>query len=928
MTQADRRRQVLLAWAHALTERGEQVPTRAQLVEIAAVRGIPPSMRTPLMDRWVEVINNLLWLSDQGHPDPVSEGLRMQPRPVPGFPPPQPAAVGVGGVNPQIAQQLAAWQQQAVQADQFARQAMAYGNQADARNWLIRKQHAEREMENLRRFAAAQSAASAASATSYGSAGSYGSATSQGSATSYGSATEAVSGVPAPAPEPAWQPTEPVADEPVAAEAVAEIVEAEVIEAPVSEPETVEAEVIEASDAAPVEPEIDPLQKLMVWRDRSGSDEVKDRHLRQIVNSGARTEAEVAVGLPASLKYLAPTIADVLGLRDTPPPQAPPAAPAPTTAQLGPQPGPAPAETGRPELLNPGAISWQQPMELAQALSGFAAMDFTVEGGEPQRLKASALADRTTSLRWPAVDAPAGTSVLYRVVADDEHVPYSPDMSEVIAITKQTELIDNRPFYSAVRHYQVWVNTGRDDRDAQLNQPVLHALVPVVAKPEDVDIREDEGRVIGQWRVFPEATKVQIFRVPAERAHAGAGNPMYRILEAEPNLGGFVDDTAETGKRYIYQLLVQAEVEGTPQLSLPTIVPVTTSAVLHGVPDLACRLNDDQAHPQFDLTWSPPPAGRVVIYRTEEPPVAGADAETVPEEALPQMQLRPDARLAHPIEQHESADGGRAYAMMRNVPWPRNWSRLYFTPVTILDGKAKVGTTTSQVRTGRVEDATVVERVSQQVLTMAWPVGAANIKVYAGALGQPAEEAIPGAEPIAEISEETYRRLGGLHFPRPLDPGGCDLHLVPVSFAGGQSVEGKPTTVRYRGLLTLAYHLEVQRGAFGRGQAILQVTVRADRFNPSSPPFALVHNPNRLPLDVRDGETLPVLLNNNQPQQPTTRFRLQSLNTSWAVPGWIADVTNRTGWVRLFVDLAPNPQQGTVALLDPPVANLWLGDPR
>lgn len=939
MTQADRRRQVLLAWAHQQRERGEQVPDNAQLAEIAVVRGIPPVMRTPLMDRWVDVINNLLWLSDQGHPDPVAEGMKMAPRQVPGYAAAAvPASVPGGQVNPQVAQQMAAWQQQAAQADQFARQAMAYGHQADARNWLIRKQHAERELANLQRFAAAQSAASAASqasaasygsATSYGSAASYGSATSQQSAASHPSATEAVSGVPAPpsaGPTPDWQPA-----------AEAEIVEAEVVEPETGAAgtdavvaEAVEVEVVEpepepeppAPEPAPApEPEIDPLQKLMVWRDQSGNDDLKDRHLRQIVNSGASNESEVAVGLPASLKYLAPAIAAELGISGPGEPAPGPVA-QPHPAPPGAAPEPA-APQGHPELLNPAAISWQQPMELAQALSGFVSMDFSGRGGEPVRLKASALPDQTINLRWPEYEAPEGTYVIYRVVADDEFVPYSPDMSEVIAVTKQTHLVDNRPFYSAVRHYQVWVNVGRDDRDAQLNQPVLHAKAPVVAKPDDVDIREDEGRVIGQWRVFPEVTKVQIFRVPAERANSGAANPSYRILEADANLGGFVDDGAEAGRRYIYQLLVQAEVEGTPQLSLPTIVPLTTSAVLHGVPDLRCQLNDDQAHPQFDLIWSPPPAGRVLIYRTELPPVAGADAETVPEDALAQMNLRAADRLAHPIERHGQDQG--AFEMMRNVPWPRDWSRLYFTPVTLLDGKAKVGATTSQVRTGRVEDAVVVERVAQQVLTMDWPVGAANIKVYEGARGLLPEEAIPGAEPVAEISEETYRRLGGLYFPRQLDRNGCDLHLVPVSFAGGRSVEGRPTTVPYRGLLRLDYEVQVQRTP---GQSVLYVSMRADRFMNSSPPFVLVHHPTRLPLDVRDGEALPMWLNNGQPQQPNTRFQPQSLNTSLAAPGWITDVTNRTGWVRLFVDWLPSPDRGTVALIDPSVNQLYLGDPQ
>lgn len=311
-----------------------------------------------------------------------------------------------------------------------------------------------------------------------------------------------------------------------------------------------------------------------------------------------------------------------------------------------------------------------------------------------------------------------------------------------------------------------------------------------------------------------------------------------------------------------------------------------------------------------------PPAGRVVIFRTSDGPRAGADAETEEESALPQMGLRTVDRLAHPIV----VEGARG--SMRDVPWPRGWSRTYFTPVTLIDGQVRVGRTTAQVRTGAVTDAQIVERVTQQVLTMDWPDGAAAIKVYASPIGQAAPEAIEGAQPIAEISEDAYVRLGGLHFTRPLDAGGCDLHLLPISFAGGQAVEGRPTTVRYKGLLKLWYDLELRRSR--RGVGVL-VRIRADRPNPTSPAFALVHNPLRLPLDVNDGESILMQYAVDQPQTPSPRFWPRGLTVPPSEPGWIGDVTGRTGFLRVFVDLARDPNRGTVALLDPPVGQLYLG---
>ena len=91
MNQADRRRQVLLAWAFVMRGRGEQIPVNDQLAHIAAVRSIPPGLRTPLVNRWAGVINQLMWLSDQGHPDPVAQvmnGARPPAGPPPGARPP------------------------------------------------------------------------------------------------------------------------------------------------------------------------------------------------------------------------------------------------------------------------------------------------------------------------------------------------------------------------------------------------------------------------------------------------------------------------------------------------------------------------------------------------------------------------------------------------------------------------------------------------------------------------------------------------------------------------------------------------------------------------------------------------------------------------------------------------------------------------
>ncbi|WP_432558926.1 PspA/IM30 family protein [Granulicoccus sp. GXG6511] len=934
MDQAGRRRQVLLAWAFVQRNRGEAVPTNEDLIQIAMARTVPPGLRTPLANRWAHVLHHLMWLSDQGHPDPVKDALQMAPAgpPIPGprpapqhfGPSHQPSAARPPSVQPSAVQPspadfpqgapsqqrgFSASVQRVIQqlnqeidvATERARQALAQGRDDLAGPQLVRRNTLRQRLARIVRGEdpGEVSAASAASATGMPS------ADAPEQFERVGAAADAVP------PPPSHEPDQGTAAPPPFP---AQLHQTQ--ESATEHTAPLHLERTPAPPAASPQSE-DPLQRLMMWRNTEGIDELKDRHLRQIVNSGARTVDEVAASLPASLKPLAGRIGAVLGLAEpvTAPIEEQRPAPPAQAGPMGRQQEPAPRTS---ERLNPQALTWEQPQQLGEELNRFAAMDFSRPSGDPVPLRVAPRADGSLTLLWPEPQDSAPVRI-YRVVSDDGYAPVSPDMAEVIAVTGQRTLIDPRPFSSAVRHYQVWANVGASTEDALIEQPVLVAHLPVVAKPSDIDIREDEGRVIGQWTLHGDVRRVQIFRVPVERAGGGPGNPDYRICADTPNLSGFVDDAAEPGRRYLYQLLVEAEVNGTPQLSLPTSIPVTTSAVLHPVADLACTLGDDEAQPRFDLVWTAPQSGRVVIYRTADGPRAGADAETADESALPQMGLRPEDRLAHPI----LAEGDRG--SMRDVPWPRGWSRTYFTPVTLLDGKVRVGRTTSQVRTGTVTDARIVERVTEQVLTMDWPAGAAAIKVYASRPGQPAHEAIDGAEPIAEISEDAYVRLGGLHFTRPLDAGGCDLHLLPISFAGGHAVAGRPTTVRYRGLLKLWYDLELRRPRIGRGQVLLLVRIRSDRPNPTSPAFALIHNPDRLPLDVNDGQPIMVQYAVDQVQAPSPRFWPASLTTAPSEPGWFGDVTGRTGFVRVFVDMPRNPEMGTVALLDPPLPNLYLG---
>lgn len=886
MTQVERRRQVLVHWAAECRSRGIAVPSDVDLGRVAFHRGIPGGAVAPLLARWRPVLMDLMWLADTGHRDPVGQvrqrtlalaagpgGGPARPHPVPGGPPrpgfpapgqhhgPMPGPTGPARPGPQPGPAMGAPQRPAIPGPMPQPSA---GPPARPPQLQVPPPRPAQGPPP----GSAQSAPGWQYVGGHPSSGTSASGPPPGAVMPSGGAMIMPSQNPPHAPQAPPQPTG-------------------------------------ADD--------DLLTRLRSWRDAADADEVKDRHLRLVVSNDSRTVDEVAALLPASARSCATGIVEVVGdyyaSREV-------SSPAETNT-----PTPDPAAAPESELADGEIhVTWAEPAALATLVDDFAAVDFSVETNpDPQVIRSSTQGDELL-LRWPAWTPPDDLDeaefVVYRLVSSDEMTPYSPDAAQTVAVSTRLGTTDGRPPTSPVRRYQVWVNSGHTQLDAWANQPRLHAATAVVSKPTAVDIREDEGRVIGQWGVAPGVRGVRVFRVPAEQAHGGTGDPQFRILANETNLGGFVDDGAEPGRHYVYQLLVEAEIDGALQLSLPTVVPLTTRAVLEPVTDLQSSLEEVGDEARFNLRWTPPPIGRVVIYRSTHGPLPGADAETVAAEALTQMRLPDDARLAHPITL--AGDGS---ATMVDVPWPRDWVRTYFTPVTLHGDQARVGKTIPQVRTRAVRDAKIYERVTQQVLTMPWPDGAATVQVFMSPPGEPVDLAIAGT-PFAEISAAAYQRFGGLHFTQVLDATGCDLHLVPLSFAAGEKIVGRPTTVRYPGLMRLYY------GCEQLPNGLLMIRVRGEFDNPTSPPFVLVHNPTRLPLDVNDGTTVHVRSEVSGPSGPLmARFAPHGLSAQWSA-GWVADVHSLgSGYLRVFADVHVEDLK-SVALLDPPLEYLTVGGMR
>jgi hypothetical protein len=413
---------------------------------------------------------------------------------------------------------------------------------------------------------------------------------------------------------------------------------------------------------------------------------------------------------------------------------------------------------------------------------------------------------------------------------------------------------------------------------------------------------------------------VHVERIPIEEA--ALGGPHYRILAGEENFGGFVDSEAEGGRRYIYRARCEVVVDGVGRLSEAAEAEVTVTALLAPVADLSLtvRATDPVT---VDLAWTPPPAGRVAIFRTADGPRAGAEADEISETAMEQVGLHMEHLLTHPVSQGMDAHA-RPRARIVGVPWPYDWSRAYFTPVTLVGGRARLGKTASVVRTAPIRDVELIEYCNKQVLTFGWPDGAAAVIVHLAGKGHDPRAGLSGR--TYEITLEDYERYGGMQFTGELPPGGCSLHLAPVAFSAGRRVLGEVTSITYDGLLRMWYSVHIGRDSAG-WPVTAAVAVRAEVDVRGSPPFVLVHNPDRIPLSVNDGQPVDVAPINERGEfvlPPSKELRYSSIPAYGGGEVWVGDVRFRTGWIRLFANLGDPKRLRRLALLDPPVSTLRL----
>ncbi|MCZ4079984.1 hypothetical protein O1W68_18720 [Rhodococcus sp. H36-A4] len=674
-----------------------------------------------------------------------------------------------------------------------------------------------------------------------------------------------------------------------------------------------------------------PIDALLAWRaDRIAAGDtaaasIKDVTFHNLIKYGHTSATQIRKQLRGPSVSLAGSIAEVFsnaGAKDTKAEAEVPSAVAPVeeSTRVDPAPTfvvpPGTARHGRKD--EPQASTPSPALPNKSEFSGLESSDFCEYNFEstfqPEPLKVSNAGDGRR-LSWSPHPDADGSIAIYRVISGEINAPYKPEAGELLGVTSLTTWVDDRPPTSAVRNYQVWCHRGHDAADATMQQPDKIAYGEAVSPVTGFELTEDVGRVIGRWSAFQGTRAVRIYRIPLDGMSPVSNDPRYQIEQHADNLTGFVDEDVVRGQRYLYRAISEVSVADGVRQAAPSQGEILVSVVLEPVEDLTVHPDPDPNKPSFELVWTTPESGHVLVYRTETPPDAGLRFAVLAEGAIEVEGLSRQTQLAQPIE---AGEGGTS--RMRRIPWPAGWDRAYLTPVTLLNGSARVGKTTVQTRPiSPVTDARIVERCANQLVTFGWPKAAASVYAYYGPRNHVPENLLE-SQPNLEISATQYKRDGGLSFKR-LPPGGCSVHLVPIAYSRGERVAGTVTTLDYKGLASIWYLLN--RIVTPNGGTRLEITMGADGDLEPPAPFTLVYNHERLPLSARDGEALLLSDQNDHSGREMRQFLPPRLVPQWTPTGWSADATNRRGYVRLFLDI-DSARAKSYALLDPPVAQLLL----
>ncbi|MGL5405801.1 MAG: hypothetical protein ACRDAX_03280 [Propionibacteriaceae bacterium] len=552
--------------------------------------------------------------------------------------------------------------------------------------------------------------------------------------------------------------------------------------------------------------------------------------------------------------------------------------------------------------------------DLRVRAGAFIGRDMTAPLTVPEKLDIRRNGGNIT-LRWS--HNPELGPVIYRVVCSPRKPSFSPETATQIALTRETLLTFPYEAKTAATIFQVWAYQGENESEASCSHPIRLAEEADITPAQDFKVDDDGSQMVLSWKRIPDTANYIVYRGTDEDLLMGTAG-MQPVATLDGDISGWVDNCCPPNTDVTYIVYTEASIpkftDSGPmqalQRSISTQCRIRMRGKLEVVNDLDVRFRSQDSGDVFDLVWTAPESGEVVVYRSDQPPAQGVRERVFNVADLPQMGFFDDKnhRPNFPIR-----PDGSGRMLMQDVPWPDEWERVWFTPVTVLEEQIVVGPSKVFVRPGNITDLKVHERMYSQMVTFRWRGSTSQVQIYQMAEHENIYTVLESGQPLQTISREDYRKYGGLTLANPsLNNQGCTVVVVPMSHGADGTQRGEPAKVEYAGLRQGGYKINVERASvFGKANHYF-VTCYGDAGLANAPlEFAAVYNEERLPLDLNDGVVVPVVPNYPKDYQPGSgEYPIGASLMQWRYPSfgpqspeWAFKLEipkNTRGFIRVF----------------------------
>jgi len=619
------------------------------------------------------------------------------------------------------------------------------------------------------------------------------------------------------------------------------------------------------------------VDALIEWRDSAGfgSKDLERNRIMNIIDSGYVTSAEIASLLPPALQNKADAIVAVIQAHQD-------SATLPATGSNDPVSSSGEADS---DLLS---LTFAQLGDVESVPRG---------SGRGSVHKQARPGDGVTLSWTPSV---TGGETIYRIIASDEEMPFSPDELgvEEVARTRAQQFIHKRAFSSAVRYYQVWANSGRTLEEATAAQPTLIGEVAVVAPLTSLNVQQDGDEVVLTWnQPLPGADRIHI-----SRAHRQEGRVVGRGEELPAVSGGLTichDSTTQPGEAYVYSARVAAEIcvgqnnwtELSDAIECDFVVDTPLQQVL-----LQIEAPGGAGSPTVDLVWDPPRVGQVVIYRKDRLPTQ--DITKIHEK----KRLEAAGLVDKDIPPNQGVNTGNGRMVMRGVRLREG--RTYFIAVNVQGDSVAVSEPVSAAYVQPVLHPRLIDRGVRQILTFEWPPGVERVTIFV-APAERGDQEFNDEHAHLTVTGVEYYNKGGVELDlREWGPG-VSVYAVTKVAHGGVDQRGAPVEVPFSPKRRLDY--AVRRDSTG-----LLVTVHTDQPHVALPSFWLIYQQGRMPLHIGDGAALRGwVAGAGDPTHASSELKPVGLGDEHS---WRFNTPSPGGYIRLFVK---RDKLGEFALYDP-----------